>query len=112
MAIAYREEAFASTARTATPTAIDLDTDGAAGCLIYIDVTAITSSPSVVFNCDGYDAIANEAYTLLDSVAITATGFTVLKIWPGVSASANTAANEWLPDRLRIARRIAALVVV
>ncbi len=103
MAIANRETPFPLTARTATPTAVDLSTKGAAGCIIYIDVTADPSSASVTFNFDGYDVLGDETWTLLDSAAVVGVGFTVYRIWPGATVTANVGANEWLPDTLRIA---------
>ncbi len=102
MAIAVREVPFASAARTATPTRVDLDTDGAAGVIIYLDCTADPSTASVTFHIDGFDSLANEIYTLLDSAAIVGVGFTVLEIWPGATIAANTGANKWLPDRIAI----------
>ena len=103
MAIADRDTPFPSVARVATPTAVDLDTKGAAGCIIYVDVTADPSTASVTFNFDGYDSAADEAWTLLDSAAVVGVGFTVYRIWPGATVTANVGANEWLPDRIRIA---------
>ncbi len=102
MAIADRDTPFANVARTASPTPVDLDTKGAAGCIVYVDVTAGSGVPSVVFNIDGYDSAADEAWTLLDSAAITVVGFTVYRVWPGATVTANVGANEWIPDRIRI----------
>jgi hypothetical protein len=96
-----RKTVLASAERTATSTTT-VDTVGWAGMYVYVDVTVDGAAASIVCNVDGYDSVADEAYTLLDSAAIAAVGFTVLKIWPGVTAAANTAANEYLPDRIQI----------
>lgn len=97
-----RKIAYSSTARTETPTAFDAATDGARGMHAVIDVTAITASPSVVPTIDGYDPLSGKWYNLLTGAAITATGTTVLKIYPGIAAQANAAASDVVPDVFRI----------
>lgn len=93
---------YASAARTATPTAVEIGTSGVRGLHLVIDVTAITATPSVVPTIDGYDALSTKWFNLLTGVAITATGTTVLKIYPGVTAVANAAAADVLPGKIRI----------
>ena len=46
-------------------------------------------------------------YTLLVSAALAATGFTVLKIFPGSTVTANLAANDTLPHEWRVAVGVA-----
>ena len=101
MAIAEREIVLASAARTATVT-VTLDTRGAAGFYVYLDVTVDPSSAVLTMNIDGFDASANEAFTLLDGAAVNSVSFNVYKVWPGATVVANLAANEWLPDRVNI----------
>lgn len=67
-----------------------------------IDVTAVVSSPSVTFTIQGYDTASGKTYTVLASAAITGTGTTVLKVYPGLTASANAVANDVLPRVWRI----------
>lgn len=93
---------FSSTARTAT-----LNSDVQAnhtwrGVHIIIDVTSITSSPSVVPTIQGKDNASGKFYDLLVGVAITATGTTVLKLYPGITASANISASDLLPNFWRV----------
>lgn len=97
-----RKTAFVSAPRTATPTNAELATDGARGMHLVIDVTAITASPSVVPTIDGYDPLSGKWYNLLTGVAITATGTTVLKIYPGIATAANAAASDVVPDTFRV----------
>ncbi len=95
---------FPSVARTATPAAVEFD-DGTAprnGGYILINVSAIGAAPSVVFNIEGLAPVAGFWYPILTSVAITATGATLLRIFPGATPGANTAVSDWLPPRWRV----------
>lgn len=94
--------AFASAARTATPTAVDIDMSRHSGVILLVDVTADPASASVVFNFDGYDPIADASWTLLDSAAVASVSHNVYDIWPGATAAANVAANKYVPGTLRI----------
>ena len=94
--------AFPSAARTVDGEANFVNDEGAVGAVIVIDVTAATSSPSVVFTVQGYDPASNKAYTILASVAITGTGTTVLRVHPDLTASANTIAKDMMPRHCRI----------
>lgn len=95
--------AFASAARTATPTSVPLSTYRAKAITIVIDCTAITATPSVVFTVSGKDTASGKKFTLLASAAITATGTTVLNIGAGLPATANVSANAPIPDVIDIA---------
>lgn len=102
MAAANIQTVYASAARTATPTAVDLDMDRARGLVLVIDVTAISLTPSVVVNVDGFDPLSGQQWTLLDSAAITAVSTTVLKIGPALTAAANAVANDIIPAIVRV----------
>lgn len=93
---------FASGARTATPTPVDNSNDGYRGVHLIINCSAITSSPSVVFTIQGLNPITGVGYTVLASAAIVGTGVTVLRVFPGATASANVAANDCLPSAWRV----------
>ena len=92
---------YASAARTATPTAVTKRVDRYRGLLLLIDVTAVTATPSVVVTIEGVLS-DNSVYTILTSAAITATGRTALKIYPGVTVAANVAVSEPLPQNIKI----------
>ncbi len=97
--------AYASAARTATPSGaavVSMETDGRRGMHVIIDVTAVTATPSVVPTIDALDPISGKWYTLLTGAAITATGTTVLKIYPGIAAQANAAASDVVPGTFRV----------
>jgi hypothetical protein len=94
------QEIFASAARTATTSAtIPCKTIGG---LIFINCTAVTASPSVVFTVAGVSPSGSAEYTILASAAITGTGLTVLRIHPSLTAAANTIAKDILPAALKI----------
>ena len=71
------------------------------GCF-FINVTATSATPSVVFTIDGQDPISGAAYNILTSAAITATGLTVLRVHPALSAAANTIAKDMLPAAVKV----------
>lgn len=93
---------FASAARTATENSAVFDNFGARGVHVIIDVTAASATPSVVFTIQGWSGVGDDYYDLLASAAITGTGTTVLKVFPGATAAANAAANDCLPPRWRV----------
>ncbi len=97
------QTAYSSAARTTTPATVDLDVEAAHGLVLVIDVTAVTSTPSVVFNIDGLDELTGNTWTLLDSAARTTTGTTILRIAPELSASGNLIGKDTVPARIRIA---------
>lgn len=93
---------YASAARTATPAAAAFASQGARGLHLVIDVTAVTSTPSVVFTIDAKDTLSGKWYNLLTSAAVTGTGTTVLKIYPGITVAANVSVSDTLPNQLRL----------
>jgi hypothetical protein len=94
------EEVFPLLARTATSTKT-LHTKRRA-CLIFINVTAVVSSPSVVFTLKGHDPISNTTYDILVSAAIVGTGLTVLRVDDMLTAAANTIAKDMLPEAMSL----------
>lgn len=91
---------FNPRARTATETA-SIICNRSSG-LFFINVTSVTATPSVVFKIEGVDPISSATYTILESVAITATGLTVLRVCTHLAAAANTVAKDLLPQALKI----------
>jgi hypothetical protein len=102
---------FNSIARVATPTPVEVknsnlrDSGGQPkhyGARIYIVVTAITATPSVVFNVEAWDEASQTWILILASAAIIAAGTTTLRIFPGATVAANVGVNDFLPERWRI----------
>lgn len=94
---------LASAARTASvASATFANIQGHRGIQIVIDATAAADTPSVVFTLQGYSGTGDDYYTILASVAITGTGTTVLRVYPGLTGANNTIANDVLPAQWRV----------
>jgi hypothetical protein len=84
-------------------TGTQLDTQQAKGCLVFINISAISgTSPTLTVMLKGLDSTSGTAYTVLASAALTATGLTVLRVYPGLTAAANAVANDVTPVASRI----------
>jgi hypothetical protein len=96
------ETVLASAARTATVNSADFVNYNARGVHVIIDVTAITATPVLTPKIQGKDPVSGNYYDILIGTDITATGTTVLKIYPGVSALAGGSAVDILPRTWRV----------
>lgn len=96
------------TAASAGVTGPIIDTQSGLGLLLFINVTAISgTSPTLTVTLKGLiDEAATASYTILASAALNATGLTVLKVYPGLTAAANTVANDVVPGRCQIVTAI------
>lgn len=93
-------------ASTGTTSADQINYNGR-GLKLVIDVTAITgTSPTLTVTIQGKDTASGKYYTLLASAALTATGTTVLEVYPGVGVTANVSASTTLPRTWRISTAI------
>lgn len=97
-----QETVFASAARTADTASTVFANYGYRGLHLVIDATASAVTPSVVFTVQGYSPLGDDYYTILASAAITGAGTTVLRVYPGCIAAANTVANDCLPPLWRV----------
>ena len=97
----YRRDLFPSQARTASPTPAEV-TEDITGARIVIDVTAITSTPSVTFNVEGHDGLSDKWFLVLASAAIATVSTTVLTIFPNAPVTANVSANNVIPGHWRL----------
>lgn len=93
---------LASAARTASVNSDAQFNAQHRGVHLIISATAAAATPSVVFTIQGQDSISGAWYDLLVSPAITATGVTVLKVYPGIGQVANGAASDVLPAVWRV----------
>lgn len=93
---------FASAARTATPTAVTIDTQGCKGILLFIDETAHASTPSVVFSVNRIDPLSGTKSLILASAAVATEGHTVLKIYPGVTAASNVSVSDIITSQVEV----------
>jgi len=100
---------LASAARTAAINTPDQKnvTNKWRGVHLYIDITADPSSAVVTFTIEGKDPRTATYYPLLVSADLAATGFVVLKIYPGIIVVADLAANDVLPHEWRVSVAVA-----
>ena len=93
-----------SAARTAAPN--DQEFRGFApsvlGVLVVVDVTSITSTPSLTVKVQGVDPRTGKTWDIVTSAAIVATGTTVLRVRPGITPVTNVAVADVLPPVFRI----------
>jgi hypothetical protein len=95
--------AFVSQARTTTSSSADLANNGCAGCVVVVDATAHSATPSVTFKVQGKDPLSGKYYDILTSAAVTASPSTVmLKVYPGLTAAANLVVSDVLPKTFRV----------
>jgi hypothetical protein len=94
--------ALASAARTATIQSADLPNNFKNGLILVIDVTAIGTAPSITVAIEGKDLLSGKYYQIIISVAITAVGTTILKVFPAATAAANLVANDIIPKTWRV----------
>lgn len=93
---------FSSVARTATADGVDQPGLDGFGLHVIVDVTAVTSTPSVVTKIQGKDPASGKYYDVLSGAAISATGTYVLKIGAGMSPIPGAAAADIVPDTWRV----------
>lgn len=80
----------------------------AKGGKFVVNVTAITGTgPSLTVAIQGKDGASGAYYTILQSAAISATGTTVLDVYPGTPNATNAAQGVALPKTWRILYTIA-----
>ena len=95
------------TAASASGNSADLVNLKARGAVFYVNISAITgTSPTLTVTIQGKDAASGTYYTILASTALNATGLTVLRVYPGLTASANATVNDVLPAAYRISYAI------
>lgn len=92
-----------SAPRTATiNSATQYNQYGARGVRVFINTTAIVSSPSVVFTIEVLDPFSGVATAILTSAAIVGTGHTVLTVYPGATVAAGVTLSTTLGSRWRV----------
>lgn len=78
------------------------------GVQVGVNITALTgTSPSVTVMIQGKDAASGVYYNLLQSAVLTATGFTLLTLYPGAPSTANVSSPQVLPATWRVVATVA-----
>lgn len=86
-------------ASTQTTTISDIPNYMFKGLKVVVDITAISGvGATLTVTLQGKDPLSGKVFTLLASAGLTATGTTVLNLFPGAAVSANVSANDQLPS--------------
>lgn len=94
-------------AGTGTTNTADQVNHGASGVQVIIDITVITGTgPTLTVTIQGKDPVSGKYFTILASAALGATGTTVLKVYPGITAAANASVSDALPRDWRVSYTI------
>jgi len=96
------QQIYASAARTATPTAVEVNTRRFRSMVVVLDATAITSTPSVTIALDRKDNASGKYINILTSAAIATVSTNTIRIGLGLPVTANVSANEPLPNVVRV----------
>lgn len=95
--------AMTLTAVTASSNGDDMDNMSSDTAHVIINITTLTgTTPTATFTVQGKDEASGTYYTLLASTVLNATGQTVLRIGPGLTAAANLVANDIIPKTFRV----------
>jgi hypothetical protein len=95
---------FASAARTATPTAVEINMQRCRGIRISIDCTVRAGASSVTFAIKTKDPLpATPVYTaVLTSAAVASVSHVEMAVYPDITAAANLTASAILSDVVQI----------
>ena len=104
--IAVEETVLASAARTTTVNTEFTNTQYQ-GVTIVIDVTLDAAAASITPHIEGFSTLGSDWYTILTGAAIAAVGVTVLRVYPTMTAAANTIAVDFLPPTWRFRMAVA-----
>lgn len=75
---------------------------------VVVDITVITGTgPTLTVTIQGKDAVSGKYYPILASAALSTVSTTVLKVCPGITATANVSVSDLLPRDWRISSTIA-----
>lgn len=92
---------IASGAFTTTQTTPDQTNYGGRGIVVFLNVTA-AGTGSITLEIDGKDPVSGTYYAILTGVAVIANGFTIYRVYPGLTAAANAIASDVLPRTWRV----------
>jgi len=96
-----------SVARTAATTSSTFTNYAHHGAHVIVNVTVAATAGSITPTIQGFDEVTQAYYDLLVGAAITTTGVTVLKVYPGITAVANGSTSDFLPIKWRVSMAVA-----
>jgi hypothetical protein len=86
----------------------DMDNLSSMAAQVVVDITAITgTAPTLVVTVEGKDPASGKYYPLIVSASLVAVSTTVLRVFPGATAAANLAVNDFVPKVFRVSATIA-----
>ena len=98
---------LASAARTTAQTSQDFSAEEVLSSDFVFNVTLDPGTASVTPSIQGKDPVSGAYYTILTGAAVAATGITVMRVGPTITAAANVAANAILPKEFRVSVAVA-----
>lgn len=96
------QQIYASVARTATPTAVEVNTRRFRSMVVVLDATVHAVSAALTVALDRKDNASGKYVNILTSASITAVSTNTIRIGLGLPVTANVSANEPLPNVVRI----------
>lgn len=69
---------------------------------IWINGAPTGTTPTMTVTLQGVDLISGQKWTLIVSAALNASGFTVLTVYPGLTAAANLTVSDVIPQNLNV----------
>lgn len=93
---------YSSAARTATPTAVEVNTRRFRSLVVVLDATVHAVSAAVTVTLARKDNASGKYIDILTSASITTVSTNTIRIGLGLPVTANISANEPLPNVVRI----------
>lgn len=91
-----------SAAGAGTTQSADQQNINGRGLHLIIDITAVGGTPTLTVTIEGKDPTSGKYYTILASAALSSVATTILRVYPGLTASANVTVNDVLPRVWRV----------
>ena len=98
---------LSSAARTTAQVSQDFSAEEVLSSDFIFNVTLDPGTASVTPSIEGKDPVSGAYYTILTGAAVAATGITVMRVGPTITAAANVAANAILPKEFRVSVEVA-----
>lgn len=86
---------------TVTQSSVDQRNENMRGLIVVLDVT-VPGTGSVTITIQGKDQISGKYYTILAGSAVTTQSTNVYKVYPGLTAAANSVASDIVPHQWRV----------
>lgn len=86
---------------TVTQNSADQRNENMRGLVVVLDVT-VPGTGSVTITIQGKDQMSSQYYTILAGSAVTTQSTNVYKVYPGLTAAANSVASDIVPHQWRV----------